>query len=212
MEEKQSSRIPINKRGYLDWQLDQYEKEMIMSGYVLSHKPIPDLLQNCDLPPPLKFFSPIGEDDKLKARSSSLSPTTAPLLSQISSPDPFPSTKELESRQDKSSDQITDLLRALQLSQTRAREAEKEYMATTERNQQMMALLLDESLRLSAHKQWVRILETENSVLKKRKEEEKTKAKADDVTGVADMATWCLAFALCLGIAGVGLALGKCLF
>ncbi|KAJ4745151.1 transmembrane protein [Rhynchospora pubera] len=211
MEEKQSARVPINKRGYLDWQLDQYEKEMIMSGYVLSNKPIPDLLQNCDLPPPLKFFSPIGEDDKLKPRSSSLG-STAPLLSHISSPDLHPCTKELESRQDKSSDQITDLLRALQLSQTRAREAEKEYMATTERNQQMMALLLNESLRLSAHKQWVRILETENSVLKKRKEEEKSKAKADDVTGVADMATWCLAFALCLGIAGVGLALGKCLF
>lgn len=87
MEEKQSSRAAINKRGYLDWQLEQYEKEMIMSGYVLSHKPIPDLLQNCDLPPPLKFFSPIGDDEKLKARSSSLSPST-PLLSRITSPDP----------------------------------------------------------------------------------------------------------------------------
>jgi hypothetical protein len=87
MEGKQSSWMAIKKRGYLDWQLEQYEKEMIMGGYVLSSKPIPDLLQNCDLPPPLKFFSPIGDDEKLKARSSSLSPT-APLLSHISSPDP----------------------------------------------------------------------------------------------------------------------------
>lgn len=95
MEEKQSSRMAINKRSgynYLDWQLEQYEKDMIMSGYVLSSKPIPDLLQNCDLPPPLKFFSPIGDDDekkKLKVRSSSVNPipTAATLLSQISSPD-----------------------------------------------------------------------------------------------------------------------------
>lgn len=86
-------------------------------------------------------------------------------------------------------------------------------MATTERNQQMMAILLEESLRLSAHRQWVRMLETENNVLKMRKEEEKkTKGNGDDVANVAEMATWCLALALCLGIAGVGLALGKCLF
>ncbi|XP_078156898.1 uncharacterized protein LOC144552779 [Carex rostrata] len=212
MEEKQSSWMAINKRGYLDWQLEQYEKEMIMGGYVVSSKPNPDLLQNCDLPPPLKFFSPIGDDEKLKARSSYVSPT-ASLLSQISSPDPPLSTKELEFGQDKNSDQITGLLRALQLSQTRAREAEKEFMATTERNQQMMAILLEESLRLSAHRQWVRMLETENNVLKMRKEEEKkTKGNGDDVANVAEMATWCLALALCLGIAGVGLALGKCLF
>jgi hypothetical protein len=107
---------------------------------------------------------------------------------------------------------MTGLLRALQLSQTRAREAEKEFMATTQRNQQMMSLLLEDSLRLSAHRQWVGILETENIVLKKRTEKEKTEVKGDDVAAVADMASWCLALALCLGIAGVGLALGKCLF
>lgn len=88
MEEKQSSWMAINKRGYLDWQLEHYEKEMIMGGYVVSSKPNPDLLQNCDLPPPLKFFSPIGDDEKLKARSSSVS-ATASLLSQISSHDPI---------------------------------------------------------------------------------------------------------------------------
>lgn len=130
----------------------------------------------------------------------------------IDLPFSYCSFKELEFTQDKNSDQITGLLRALQLSQTRAREAEKEFMATTERNQQMMAFLLEESLRLSAHRQWVRILETENIVLKKRREEEKIEGKGDDVAAVADMATWCLALALCLGIAGVGLALGKCLF
>jgi stress response protein YsnF len=107
---------------------------------------------------------------------------------------------------------MTGLLRALRLSQTRAREAEKEFMATTEKNHQMMSLLLEESLRLSAHRQWVRILETENIVLKKRTEEEKSEVKGDDVAAVADMASWYMALALCLGIAGVGLALGKCLF
>ncbi|KAJ3676932.1 hypothetical protein LUZ60_002656 [Juncus effusus] len=214
MEEEQTSYQSVNKKGScFDWQLEGYEKEMFMSGYVLSHKPIPDLLQNCDLPPPLKIFSPIADHEENFSKFDSLSPNT-PLFSRNSTAELQQlSSKELEFPQDKGGDYNTNLLRALHLSQTRAREAEKEFAKTSTQNQQITVLFLEESLRLSAHKNWVRLLETENSILRKKKkmnEEETT--EDDDVAVAADVATWYLTLALCLGIAGVGFALGKCLF
>lgn len=104
------------------------------------------------------------------------------------------------------------LLRALQLSQTRAREAEKAAFLASARNEQMAALLLQESLRLSAHRQWVKLLEMEVSTLREKtlwSQQEEEHAEDDAVPAAA---AWSFTLALCLGIAGAGLALGRYMF
>lgn len=75
----------------------------------------------------------------------------------------------------------------------------------------MATLLLEESLKLSAHRQWVKLLEVEVSMLQEKilRSQRKEHAEGDAVPATA---TWCLALALCLGIGGVGLALGRYFF
>ncbi|XP_008775876.2 uncharacterized protein LOC103696119 [Phoenix dactylifera] len=202
MDERPSSRPPT-KKGWFDRQFEHCDKEMLM-GFELSNRSssVADLLQNCDLPPPLKLFSLIEDDDKKT------------LVPQNSLPKPAPSKANKWDGGwglDRGGENPS-LLRALQLSQTRAREAEKKALLANAKNEQMASLLLQESLSLSAHRQWVKLLEMEVSmleekILRSQKEEEHAE---DDAAPAA--AAWCLTLALCLGIAGVGLALGRCIF
>ncbi|KAL0908607.1 hypothetical protein M5K25_023110 [Dendrobium thyrsiflorum] len=104
-------------------------------------------------------------------------------------------------------DETPSVLRALRLSQSRAREAEERVELTAAKNARLASMLLDESLRISAHRRWVMMLESEVSALNKRL----SQAAKEDGDGAADFA-WCIALALCLGIAGVGFALGRFLF
>ncbi|KAG1342320.1 hypothetical protein COCNU_05G005490 [Cocos nucifera] len=212
MDERPSSRPPT-KKGWFDWQFEHHDKEMLV-GFELSNRSsgVADLLQNCDLPPPFKLFSPIEDDDK-KNQVDTMG--SAPLVvPQKSVPKPAPS-KANKWDGELGSDhggENPSLLRALQLSQTRAREAEKAAFLANARNEQMASLLLQESLRLSAHRQWVKLLEMEVSMLQERilwsqKEEQHVE---DDAVPAA--AAWCLTLALCLGIAGVGLAFGRYIF
>lgn len=78
MDERPSSRPP-NKKGWFDWQFEHYDREMLV-GFELSNRSssIANLLQNCDLPPPLKLFSPIEDDDKKKNKINTID--SAPLL------------------------------------------------------------------------------------------------------------------------------------
>ncbi|KAG6500997.1 hypothetical protein ZIOFF_040861 [Zingiber officinale] len=119
------------------------------------------------------------------------------------------------------------LLRALQLSQTRAREAEKKAAAESDRSHELSRLLMDDALRLSAYRRWATLLEAENSMLRLKglttrrpqeeeeegqeedeREEAKAKAKAKKKATPAPMAGW-VALASCVGIAGVGFVVAR---
>jgi hypothetical protein len=110
------------------------------------------------------------------------------------------------------------LLRALHLSQSRAREAEEKLAAAGATNGELAALLVRDSVALSAHRRWVMLLEAENSLLKGGGG---APPRCADLDGDGDgdarccgggsggLATWWVALAVCVGIAGVGLALGR---
>jgi hypothetical protein len=100
------------------------------------------------------------------------------------------------------------LLRALRLSQSRAREAEEKLAAAGASNGDLAALLVRDSVALSAHRRWLMMLEAENSLLRGG-------AEPDDEEGLAaarcggGVAAWWVALAVCVSVAGVGLALGR---
>ncbi|KAG0497628.1 hypothetical protein HPP92_002059 [Vanilla planifolia] len=133
----------------------------------------PDLLHNCDLPPPLKLLSPLEDHLFVKGGDN------------------------------------PGLLRALILSQTRTREAEERVEVSAARIAHLASVLLEQSVRLSAHRRWMMMLEIEISALRKRalQPTEKDSNRGDGAGEIA----WCLAVVLCFGIAGVGFALGRCL-
>lgn len=92
-------------------------------------------------------------------------------------------------------------LRALQLCQTRAREAEK-------RSKKMADMLLRESVKLSAYKHWVKMLEIRVVVLENENENGKRLLfEHDDDDDVS--VSWCYVLAICFGVAGMGFMLGR---
>lgn len=101
-----------------------------------------------------------------------------------------------------------DLLRALRLSQSRAREAEDKLAAAGATNVDLAALLVRDSVALSAHRRWVMMLEAENSLLRGRGRG-RGGVDADPDLGAGGVAAWWVALAVCVGVAGVGLALGR---
>jgi hypothetical protein len=108
------------------------------------------------------------------------------------------------------------LLRALRLSQSRAREAEEKLAAAGASNGELAALLVRDSVALSAHRRWVMMLEAENSLLRgggarPRGAEPDPDDDGDARRGGGGVAAWWVALAVCVGIAGVGLALGRLL-
>ena len=110
------------------------------------------------------------------------------------------------------------LLRALRLSQSRAREAEEKLAAAGASNGELAALLVRDSVALSAHRRWVTMLEAENSLLRGGGGRGADPGPDDDGDGNArrsggggGVAAWWVALAVCVGIAGVGLALGRLL-
>lgn len=95
------------------------------------------------------------------------------------------------------------LLRALRLSQSRAREAEDKLAAAGATNVDLTALLVRDSVALSAHRRWVMMLEAENSLLRGHAGSE---PEPDPDHGAGGVAAWWVAIAVCVG---VGLALGR---
>ncbi|KAJ0980853.1 hypothetical protein J5N97_009108 [Dioscorea zingiberensis] len=88
------------------------------------------------------------------------------------------------------------LMRAMQLSQSRAREAEKRAVMASE-------MVVRESVKLCAYKHWVEMLEIRVLVLEK----EKRSLSEVEPCGVS----LCFVLALCFGVAGMGFMIGRCL-
>lgn len=95
-------------------------------------------------------------------------------------------------------DEKLELLKALRLSQTRAREAEKKAARLVKEKEAIFNALLKESSHFSAYRQLVRLLRIQVSKLRKQQQ------NGDGEGNVA----WLMALALCLGIAGVGITFG----
>ncbi|XP_042452244.1 uncharacterized protein LOC122036877 [Zingiber officinale] len=181
-------------------QLD-VDGEMLL-GFDLSKRSASDLLQNCDLPPPVKMIFPLedhggGGDHSHRASAEERNNNVDVADQSDAQLGPAESTR---------------LLRALRLSQTRAREAERKVEEESRRRQELSKLMLEEALRLSSYRRWVMLLEAEISVLRKqglapRPREDKEEEEEEEV--VAAAAAWWLTLALCIGIAGVGFVMGR---
>ncbi|RZC46953.1 hypothetical protein C5167_039892 [Papaver somniferum] len=189
-----------------------------MMNNLFSQRTYVALMQNCDLPPPQKVFA---RADKSVINSTT---NTPPYHSKnCGKEDEFAIPKEL------SEIEKMNLLRALQLSQTRAREAEKKAKVVTQERDNLANSFLRESLRMFAYKQWVKLLEFEVSQLQSQNEdehklprrscetakeidsasssEEEEVGNEDDGSLVGNV-TWYMALALCFGFAGVGFVFG----
>ncbi|XP_026391117.1 uncharacterized protein LOC113286732 [Papaver somniferum] len=187
-----------------------------MMNNLFSQRTYVDLMQNCDLPPPQKVFA--------GAEKSVINCTTnTPHYHSIKNcggEDEFSIPKEV------SEIEKMNLLRALQLSQTRAREAEKKAKVVTQERDNLANSFLRESLRMFAYKQWVKLLEFEVSQLQSQNEnehklprcscetdsssssEEEEVVGNEEEEGVVGNVTWYMALALCFGFAGVGFVFG----
>ncbi|XP_039127007.1 uncharacterized protein LOC120263187 [Dioscorea cayenensis subsp. rotundata] len=130
---------------------------------------ITPFLQNCDLPPPHKlfFFSSSTSSSSFKHEWFQRMASSTPCMCM--------------------GGERRSTLRALQLCQTRAREAEK-------RSKKMADMLLRESVKLSAYKHWVKMLEIRVVVLENENENGKRLLfEHDDDDDDVDV-SWCYVF------------------
>lgn len=146
-------------------------------SYILSPKTTTNLMQNCDLPPPTKLVP---------------GPDWTTLMPSISKIYDKGHTKMHE-------DDKLEILKALQQSQTRATEAERKLRMLSEFKEALSGMLVDESMILFAHRQWVNLLEIRVFKLERERREEEREREDCGMN-------WCGAIALCLAIAGVGIA------
>ncbi|CAK9163293.1 unnamed protein product [Ilex paraguariensis] len=170
----------------------------ISMGLMLSPKSGIELMQNCDLPPPLKVFS--GPDKKVIPPMNSL-------IGQEEEAVAFPMSRS------GSEGENLELLRALRLSQTRAREAERKAQVLVKERDTLSNGLIKESAQLFAYRQWVKLLEVQVSVLQWQQQQQKLFGSCYEDSTEEDDANeegkgrmrWFVALAFCLGIAGFGL-------
>lgn len=171
-----------------------------------------ELIRNCDLPPPQKLFP--GIDD----------PAALPALVGLG--DEKRRLRSYPAAGGGGGGGEVELLRALRLSQTRAREAEERGAAAAAERDAVARALIGEAARSSAYRRWVRVLELEVAALKsktrrrpdgellrrRRREgcggsaEEGDSDEEEEEERGASMA-WMVALAIPLGIAGIGFAL-----
>lgn len=179
------------------------ENDLVM-GVMLSQKH--DLIQNCDLPPPMKVFS--GSDIKtVVPRSMKRKINTFSLMGN---------QEEIDDDDDDDDGKL-GLLKALRLSQTRAREAEAKCAAISKERDLLALGFMENSMQVFAYRQLVRLLEFQVSKLQQKQKKQEMccdcgmvregEEAMDDGNGTAGF-TWIMAVAFCLGIAGFGFALG----
>ncbi|KAL5755336.1 hypothetical protein ACOSP7_023556 [Xanthoceras sorbifolium] len=185
-----SNNHKLNCRGF-------NENDIVM-GQLVSQKSGMELMQNCDLPPPLKVFT--GSDKRV---ISSMNKVCGLVIAEEDDSWGFDGAK----------DDKLELLKALRLSQTRAREAEKRAATLANQKDCLSKAFFDDSLQLLAYRQCVKLLELQVSVLqsqwrsqRQQELEEHMCSDCDDDTEVGF--SWFVTLALCLGIAGVGFAFG----
>ena len=183
------------------------EKDMML-GALISQKPGINFMQNCDLPPPLKVFTGL---DKAVALSRGCS-----MGRKNDEHDQFDQVCRNEGEGEK-----LELLKALRLSQTRAREAERKAACLAEEKERISNALMKDSLQLFGYRQRMRLLEIQVSKLQSKllkqennshrccdKPEGKRMVQEAIEGGNGDEMSWLVALALCLGIASVGFAFG----
>lgn len=168
----------------------------IGTGTLLTQKSGINLMQNCDLPPPLKVFP--GNDMMVvlqsKKRICSMTPQKEENVYGASG----------------FSNEKLELLKALRLSQTRAREAERRAAVLREERDAISNALLHESSRLIVYRHWVKLLELQVSTLRRQHQEPicgGTIKKKDDNEGGGSM-VWIVALALGFSIASLGFTFG----
>ncbi|KAL5556490.1 hypothetical protein UlMin_038726 [Ulmus minor] len=160
------------------------------------------LMQNCDLPPPMKVFS--GSDQTVISSMNRL-------CGLMGSREEV-KYNEVNVYKNGGENEKLELLKALRFSQSRAREAEKKAAVLAEERDRLSDALIDEAKELFAYRQWVRLLELQVSSLSSQFEHEqekqtrleKNEEEDEEGTGLS----WTLALAFCFGIAGVGFAFG----
>ncbi|KAI8536333.1 hypothetical protein RHMOL_Rhmol10G0248900 [Rhododendron molle] len=107
-----------------------------------------DLMQNCDLPPPSKIFT--GPDKSVLTSMNRI-------FNNVAVADEEEESDEINGI----GDEKLELLKALRLSQTRAREAEKKAAGLAKERDFLRNALMEDSLKLFAYRQWVKLLEFE---------------------------------------------------
>lgn len=173
-------------------------KDEMAMNYMFGQKSNLDLMQNCDLPPPLKVFS--GPDKTV------LSPTNN--VWRVIEEDDHKEAN-IEPKQELGSDRF-ELLKALRRSQTRAREAERKCQALHKEKDALSNFLIEESARSLAYKNWIKVLEFQILQLKTQQQQQQQhvdrmhRTKEDEDKNAANGVTWFMAVALCLGIAAIG--------
>ncbi|XVE83094.1 hypothetical protein DITRI_Ditri16bG0059700 [Diplodiscus trichospermus] len=179
----------------------------VMTGALISHKSGFDFMQNCDLPPPLKVFTGLDKAVALPMNR------VCNMGRDNDEHDQFDQVCRNEGDQGEK----LELLKALRLSQTRAREAERKAAALAEEKERISNALMKDSLQFFAYRQWVRLLEIQVSKLQSQllKQEKHSHHYCDKPGGKRlvqeeneDEMSWFLALALCVGIASVGFAFG----
>ncbi|GAA0158456.1 hypothetical protein LIER_15475 [Lithospermum erythrorhizon] len=168
-----------SKTGEIHW-------DEMSIGFIPFKKPGSDLLQNCDLPPPLKTIS--GPDFAVQSSPNKL------FTGQEGE-----ECKSCISRNEPEGERI-EVLKALRLSQTRARDAERKAALMSKEKECISVMFLQESLQLMAYKQWVKMLEFQVSSLNMQEKKQYVTKLEDDKNF-----TLLVAIAFCLG-AGMGYA------
>ncbi|KAF3439241.1 hypothetical protein FNV43_RR17516 [Rhamnella rubrinervis] len=110
-------------------------------------------------------------------------------------------------RLDSDNDKL-ELLKALRLSQTRAREAEKKAAILAKERDCLSDAFFEEAKELFAYRQLVRLLELQVSYLKSKCDSSMFMKEEDEEEDDRESIGRIVALALCLGIAGVGFAYG----
>lgn len=187
--------------------LKGFDENDLMMGAMLSQKPGNDLIQNCDLPPPSKVFSGLSDNVTV------ISPLNRKKVHNFVGDDHGDGLDD--------GDRNLGLLKALRLSQTRAREAEAKYAAITKERDALACAFVQDSMQILAYRQFVKLLEFQVSQFHKQKQQEQQQVccdcgmtkqgergeEGDDGSGSNGL-TFFMTLAFCLGIAGVGLAIG----
>ncbi|XP_030499754.2 uncharacterized protein LOC115715094 [Cannabis sativa] len=190
----------------MNYKAVEYGNEMVMMGLGVSQKMGGlDLMQNCDLPPPMKVY--LGPEKtivppSMKQYNRLFNPMSMGLNNN-------PEKGDKNEFDDDDDDAVVgagnydklELLKALRLSQTRAREAEKKIKVMAKEKDSLSKALVDEAKILFAHRQWVRLLELQASTLCSKS---KVSDHNRDPHQNGSCISWVLAFAFCLGIAAIG--------
>lgn len=171
-------------------------------GFTGSHKPSGfDLMQNCDLPPPSKVF--MGQDKSVMLSMNRV-------YNIAGKGEDHSGAYRIENGDDEK-DKM-ELLKALQASQTRAREAEKMVAVLRREKEGLSMILLEEAMHLFAYRQQMRLLELQvlhlqqSLLLHQQPEGDEGSSKEDVHDEETSSFAWVLALVLSLGI-GVSTAL-----